>query len=528
VHIWLSASALYAQNDSSSIISFTQSYQQALRYSDISMFSESIVYLKQAIAIAEEHQWEEKRIDAVITLAETLRKTQDFDDGIEILRNLSNLSKYPRLHVRKLGRLAALHSERGGDSNKNLRDSVTHFIQRAIQITQTHNFPLEEASLKNELGYTLSGEGKLDEGLVYLLEAAEIFSKYGDEHNYLGALTNVLSNYIRKQENSKVDSISQIIESKLKGKSWYSAEVSFYNAMEAHANQNSDSVRALLWQVKSLNGHLNYNRAISNQQMSSLRVTYETERFKEEANHKAMALERETAKTGELFIYVSFLIFLVVVIFAFLFREGVLKRKLRRANENLSIANDKYQTLLVESNHRIRNNLQMVISMFGYSSKDANTTENLALKHMLGKIQTITLLHNHLSMDAQEDRVNLKTYYEEIISLFNKLNPSGFNFHTDFDSIQIESESIVYFGLILNEMLSNTMEHSDTDKKEIRISVRASNGLFSFQYQDNSKWDKQDQKGMGIQIIERLVLHINGSNYHCDPSRGLYKFEFSI
>ena len=51
-------------------------------------------------------------------------------------------------------------------------------------------------------------------------------------------------------------------------------------------------------------------------------------------------------------------------------------------------------------------------------------------------------------------------YLKEIVSLYKEFSSKNFEVKSELKSIQIQSERIVYFGLLFNEMLSNSIEHS--------------------------------------------------------------------
>ncbi len=63
--------------------------------------------------------------------------------------------------------------------------------------------------------------------------------------------------------------------------------------------------------------------------------------------------------------------------------------------EELNTANDKYEMLLIESNHRIKNNLQMILSMLEYKAIQSGK-RNEDLEKVTSNIKAITALHKHL------------------------------------------------------------------------------------------------------------------------------------
>jgi len=515
----LVCSSLLAQIDSNALKAFDDHCRQATIYSDISQHAASIEQLNAARAIADKQGWKEKRIEASITLAETMRKTQDFETGLEVLYGINGSEQFPELHVRKMGRLAAIYAEWGGPSEGSNADSVDRYLYAAIHLAKEGGFRLEEASLKNELGYRLAGQGDRVAGLQLLLDAAQIFEENGDDHNFVITLTNALAIYIANENDTKVDSVSSIIEEKMDGKGWLSAEVKYYLRMYHYEFGRGDSIATLEWQVRSMQSNLEHNKTITSQRMSGLRVVHETEKFQEEARQQAEALAKQEARTRELIIYLSILVGLVLGVVALLLRERSLKQK-------VDVANEKYHMLLVESNHRIKNNLQMIISMLQYASKDLGDENSAAFKRMSGKIHTISALHKHLYLDVHNERVSMETYFGEIITLYKEFNTAGFLVEKRIAPAAIKSERIVYFGLIFNEMLANTIEHNHSTNKKASISITEQGDHFLFDYHDGSSWEGTAAEGTGSLLIKQLIHRVGGTNYHFDPSKGLYQFEF--
>ena len=95
----------------------------------------------------------------------------------------------------------------------------------------------------------------------------------------------------------------------------------------------------------------------------------DTERCKKEAIEKQAALDLQRYELNQ-YVFFSIILLLLLLLGAIiLFRERRLKLKLNRNVKELNVLNKKYEMLIVESNHRIKNNLQMIISMLEFTKK---------------------------------------------------------------------------------------------------------------------------------------------------------------
>lgn len=503
-------------------------YDQAVRYITSSLFAEGITELSLAIDVAKKYDMQEAYSQTSIDLAETLRKTQDFDRGANILHTLGAIEQYPLQEVRRLGRLAAIYHERGFLDKSHQYDSVMMFLEPAMALAEVHNFELELASLKNEWGYLIRGKFGREKGIPIQLEAAELFLKNGDKQNYVGAMTKVLEHYVYEKVNiQKADSISPILLKEVEGTNWYTAKSQLYQAVADHAlNHKKDSLTYTVWIAKSLQNNLNNSNAVHSNQLDNLRVIHETEEFRREAADSAQALKLQEERNKTLALYLSILAVMILLMIFLFYRERKTQKAKDVINNQLQVANEKYQVLMVESNHRIKNNLQMIISMLEYTGKDVNPENTRALKRMSGKIHTISALHKHLYSDEHNEKVSLHLYFKEIISLYQQLSAENMEVFEHFDPLDIPSERIVYFGLIFNEMLSNTVEHNEQKVKQVHISVVRHDEAYLFEYRDDSEHKASSQQGLGSMLIRQLIGRIDGQNFLFDPTIGMYQFQF--
>jgi two-component sensor histidine kinase len=194
---------------------------------------------------------------------------------------------------------------------------------------------------------------------------------------------------------------------------------------------------------------------------------------------------------------------------------------------NLDISNKNFELLLIKSNHRIKNNLQMILSMVDFSIDEVSTSENKALHNISNKIQIISALNKHLYIDVKSEYVSLPLFFEEISHLYTVLKPNLLQVENEIYPLKINCERIVYFGLILNELLANTIEHNLSEIKKIHLTVKKINSYFVFEYCDHSTHLKTAKNGEGGFLLNQLVKRIKGTNYQLDKKTGMYKFHFS-
>lgn len=499
---------------------------QAAEYKSLSLFAESRLELEAAILLATEQHSDEKRLNATIALGELLRKIQEFEAGVVLLKSIPESEGFPELHVRKLGRLAALYIEYADALHMNRMDTGIMYLKEALALAEDSSFELEMASLKNELGCVLFRDQPIHRSMELFREAAAMFLNAGDTQNYANVLTHLLDGHQRMGNCERADSVAQILLTTVKEKGWHVIEKYTYDLLAVECENQGDMLGYYEWKLRSEECNELLLKAINSRQMAALRVLKETQKYQQEAEEsgllaeqKGQQLEKETKRGRELFVYLIVLGALVLGVLGLLFRERTLKRKVDQANE-------KYHTLIVESNHRIKNNLQMVISMLEYASKGMEGEDGKALKRMSGKIHTISALHRHLYMDVHNERVDLDTYFGEIVSMYKNIATSGFEIVKRIDPIEIKSERIVYFGLIFNELLTNTLEHSVAAISQVKLDVVSKGDHFTFSYSDGSRIHPDAHEGMGGMLIKQLIKRVGGKGFNLTAESGTYQFTF--
>ena len=511
---------------------FFQLIEEAKVYEDVNLYGDCLEKLTDALNFARISENREQEIEVMIKIAELLRKSDDFERGLEMLRSLNDSHKYPKLHVQKLSRLAALYNQGMILSDEEKKDSLFFYLNQGISYAEKYNMPIEEAAMRNELGFIQGRVNMQDQGMINLLKAKELFKANKDPHNEAWVMANILEILLGRGDFHKADSLSEVLVEHIEGTQWHAVKSRIYAII---ANRNSkDTVAHSYWMGLANGETVEHVRQNSYDQMSSFQTIYDTEKYQKEAREnarfnkeKTLELTLQRTRSNGLIIVILVLILIAIAFFIWVSRERQLKRRLSETMEEVGVLNERYHMLIVESNHRIKNNLQMIISMLKYSSKGLNDSNQNALNRMAGKISTISALHKHLYADVHNEFVSMNTYFSEIVKLYNVILSSDFEVVIDIDDVKLRSERIIYFGLIFNEMLSNTIEHNTSDDKVISIQVKPVSEGFKYYYCDGSAHEKDVKKGTGLELIGELVSRVKGSKYSFDPKSGAYSFIFN-
>jgi two-component system, sensor histidine kinase PdtaS len=177
--------------------------------------------------------------------------------------------------------------------------------------------------------------------------------------------------------------------------------------------------------------------------------------------------------------------------------------------------------LLREVHHRVKNNLQLVMSLL--NTQSAHTDNEQAFATILESRQrmfAMSLIHQKLYQTANMTVVNMETYVPELVSFLKESYTGGgrIRFDLQVTAIELDVAQAVPIGLILNEAITNAMKYAFVDGQSgnIRISMAlASNGLCTLIVKDNGKglspgFDLHKKGSMGVSLMEALTEQLSG------------------
>ena len=237
------------------------------------------------------------------------------------------------------------------------------------------------------------------------------------------------------------------------------------------------------------------------------------------------------------------LILVVLLITYYSIKTKRKNRILKIQKNELQILNDDKTLYLKEIHHRVKNNLQFVSSLLDlqiHDIKDAKT--KIAFQEMQLRIQSMTTVHKSLYEGDEINQINLQLYFE---NLHHTINDS-FNFHLSNIKFTCQSPNVLLsldyalpLGLIVNELITNSLKHAFTEKQEGTITlilVEKESGCYEFNYSDNGKGLDQDEyskeattSSFGLKLVNLMVKKMKSKLIIENKMNELnFSFEFKI
>lgn len=131
----------------------------------------------------------------------------------------------------------------------------------------------------------------------------------------------------------------------------------------------------------------------------------------------------------------------------------------------------------------------------------------------------MSMVHEMLYKDLNIDKIDLLSYLEE---LGNYIVEAIENFNTDVDfkisgsSIQLSLDQAVPLGLVVNEIITNSIKHVDRESLGISIEISDYDDYFKVTISDDgpgirSEINLKETNSFGMKIINLLMHQLNAS-----------------
>lgn len=194
----------------------------------------------------------------------------------------------------------------------------------------------------------------------------------------------------------------------------------------------------------------------------------------------------------------------------------------KQAGEKIKTSLDEKIVMLKEIHHRVKNNLQVISSLLYLQSKYLKDEDSLAVfRESQNRVRSMSLVHEKLYQSENLAKISLKQYIYDLtrylIRSYN-VDPARIKFSSKIDNVVLDIDSAIPCGLIINELVSNSLKYAFPDGKHGKVSIvfKANKNLnYSLQVKDDGigikKYlEKPDKKSLGLQLVDTLVDQLQG------------------
>jgi len=204
-----------------------------------------------------------------------------------------------------------------------------------------------------------------------------------------------------------------------------------------------------------------------------------------------------------------------------------------RTEKLLQASLNEKEVLLRELYHRTKNNMQVISSLLALEAgKLGNEEASRILNDMDFRVKSMALVHQKLYQSRNLSRLDLGEYVRELVTLIMDMHAAKEGRVTvefDCQSIPVLIDSAVPVGLIVNEIVSNSLKHAFPGDRpgEIRVEVgKTDAGAIRLGIADNGiglvpERDLRASGSLGMQIIFGVARHQLGAEVAYESKEGL-------
>lgn len=201
------------------------------------------------------------------------------------------------------------------------------------------------------------------------------------------------------------------------------------------------------------------------------------------------------------------------------------------------IIEEEKQELLKEVHHRVKNNLQIIVSLINLQlAKFEDERIEVALKEIQSRVSSMSLVHQGMNQTSNFGEISLRNYTRQLLERTRMNYPEksvSFDLLID-EEVAVDIETAIPLGLILNEILNNFFQHAEaTDSLTLKISTEKSGDGCLLICRDNGKGFPDgtiigEEGKLGLELIDVLVDQLDGDFKFYSENGAVYEVRMEV
>jgi two-component system, sensor histidine kinase PdtaS len=203
---------------------------------------------------------------------------------------------------------------------------------------------------------------------------------------------------------------------------------------------------------------------------------------------------------------------------------AIVSASLRRAWEHTAAAERAKDLLLRELGHRTKNNLAMVTSILSMQARlKTNVETRQALEKAVARIHAIASAHEHFRPIEHKGRIEMRAYLQQLgrhlADALRDIRPIAVN--VEASELYLPAEQAVPLGLIVNELVTNSLKHAFPDDRAGTVHVVLScHSHLVLLVRDDGIGCPAPKEGVGSRLVQLLAQQLGASITWEEPAVG--------
>lgn len=202
----------------------------------------------------------------------------------------------------------------------------------------------------------------------------------------------------------------------------------------------------------------------------------------------------------------------------------------KMAEKQIKKSLEEKEMLLKEIHHRVKNNLMVISSLLSLQSRyiKDEASKNV-FKESQNRARSMALIHELLYQSSDLKRINfgkfINTLTNELYNIYIS-NQNLIKLNVDVESVMLDINTSIPLGLIVNELVSNSMKHAFPEgrKGNINIKFSALDDNYTLVVEDDGvgfpkDLDLYNTDSLGLRLVNSLTEQIDGK-LNMDNAKG--------
>jgi PAS domain S-box-containing protein len=199
----------------------------------------------------------------------------------------------------------------------------------------------------------------------------------------------------------------------------------------------------------------------------------------------------------------------------------------KKGEERIKASLKEKEVLIKEIHHRVKNNLQLISSLLNLQAKYVKDPRDLEVfNDSQNRVRSMAFIHERLYQSGDLARIDFKEYLQSLTDyLFRSYSadPDSIRLGVSVEDVQLPVNSVIACGLIVNELVSNSLKYAFPGGRRgsISIGMHPGAGTIVLTVSDDGVGlpdglDFRKTESLGLQLVTALVEQLDG---HMDVDR---------
>ena len=193
---------------------------------------------------------------------------------------------------------------------------------------------------------------------------------------------------------------------------------------------------------------------------------------------------------------------------------------IKNAEDKIVASLKEKEVLIQEINHRVKNNMQIISSLLSLQANHTSSDEAAEiLKESRGRVKSMAMIHEKLYHSSNLSRLNMAEYLNnlvgDILRSYSSVS-SKVSSNVDVDDIYLNINTALPMGLMVNELVSNSIKHAFPEGEgNISIKLEYDGEKYILTVSDNGiglpeDVDPFESSSLGLKLVNSLSIQLEG------------------